>query len=405
MRDAMAPFAPPELVCFAEATPGLDALRHHPAAVLIVGAIDDDGLGTAQILEQVRDERLLSAQAVVVAISSERNSRRIMSLAEHAPDLCVLKPLSVELLRNRLKGVLELKHRLRPILLALEQGRLTAARLMCRELVVNHATQHSIVWRTLIDWLIDHGKHDAVPPAIEEAMQAGTQPWMLLAMARVRLLQDRLDEAGQMLDHVLTLFPESPAACDLRAQVAMRQGAHEEALLWLEKANSLTEFNLQRARHTGREAALAGELGVAEKAYTEIVSRVSGTDRLRADDAIQLVSVLGSRGRLEQAARVAVRERQVMGDGPDARVLRALLAHRQAVRDGGQLGGARTLPTLMHELDGAGDGVAVQRVLDVVEACFEQGWRVQALGLARRLLESDRARNADFARLSQLLGR
>lgn len=405
MREALAALEPDEVMGFDLADDAIDELRRQPVSVLIVGSVDDDGRDTALILERVRHERLLPRHAVVVVVSSERSSRRIMSLVEQAPDACVLKPLNVEQLRDRLIDALEIKHRLRPLLLALEDEQIDVARLLCRGIAAERSPQRFAAWRALVEWLIDNGHLDDAPAAIGEAMRLGTRPWMLLAFARLRLIQDRLDEAEQFLDLLVSLWPDTLAAYDLYAQLAVRRGAHGEALDWLEQANTRTEFNLRRARETGQEATLAGKYERAEQAYAEIVARVGGTEMLQPTDAIQLVSVLGSRGRLAQAGRIAGQERRVIGEGPDARIMRALLAQRRAARDAGPLSAERALASLLHELEAAGEGVSPQSVLDVIEACLGHGWRADALKLARRLLESERAVSSDLDRLRQLIKR
>ena len=424
IREALSAFEPEEILSYDDPEDAIEELRRQPVSLLVVGSVDAEGRNSALILERVRHERLLPQHAVVVAISSERSSRRIASLIEHAPDACVLKPLNVDLLRERLREVLEIKHRLQPVLAALADGRLDAARLLCRGIAAERSPQRHAAWRALIGWLIDNDRLDEVPQAVDEAMRMGTQSWMLLALARARLKQSRLDEAEQFLDLLLEIWPDTLAAYDLRAQVAMRRGAHQEALQWLEQANARTEFNLSRARQTGQEATRAGHLGRAESAYAEIVTRVGGTDMLQAADsvdarnaeiiaqsktvaadAMRLVSVLGSRGRLTQAAQIAAQERRVIGDGPDAKVMRALLAQRRASRDAGPLTAERALASLLHELEEAGEGATPERVLDVIEACLAHGWRADALRIARRLLESERAESAELERLRHLLKR
>ena len=405
IREALSAFEPEEILSYDDPEDAIEELRRQPVSLLVVGSVDAEGRNSALVLERVRHERLLPPHAVVVAISSERSTRRIASLIEHAPDACVLKPLSVEVLRNRLRDVLEVKHRLQPVLAALADGRPDAARLLCRGISAERSPQRFAAWRATIDWLIDNDRFAEVPQAVDEAMRLGTQSWMLLALARAHLKQSRLDEAEQFLDLLLEIWPETLAAYDLRAQVAMRRGAHQEALTWLEQANARTEFNLGRARQTGQEATRAGQLGRAESAYAEIVTRVGGTDMLQPADAMRLVSVLGSRGRLTQAAVIAAQERRVIGEGPDAKVMRALLAQRRASREAGPLTAERALASLLHELEEAGEGATPERILEVIEACLAHGWRADALRIARRLLESERAESAELERLRQLLKR
>lgn len=403
VREALTAFEPEEILSYDSAEDAIEELRRETVALLVVGTVADDGRNSSLVLERIRHERLLPPQAVVLAITAERSSRRIASLIEHAPDACVLKPLSVELLRTRIREVLEAKHCLQPVLAALADERPDSARQLCRAVAAEKSPQRHAAWRLLIDWLIEHDRLADVPQAIDEAMRMGTQSWMLLALARVRLKQSRLDEAEQYLDLLIEMWPDTLAAYDLRAQVAMRRGAHQEALGWLEQANARTEFNLDRARQTGQEATRAGQLGRAESAYAEILTRVGGTDMLQPADAVRLVSVLGSRGRLTQAARIAAQERGVIGDGPDAKVMRALLAQRKASRDSGPLSAERSLANLLHELEEAGEGTSAERVLDVIEACLSHGWRADALRIARRLLESERAESAELERLRRLL--
>ncbi len=403
IREALAVLEPTEILSFDEVDEAVEELRRQPVSVLVVGMVDKDGKGTALLLERVRRDRLVPEQAIVVAVSAERSSRHVMSLVEHAPDACVLKPVDALTLARRLLDAAEVRHRMRPLMTLLENDRFEAARQLCRAMSAERSAQAGAAWRALVDWLIGQGRHDPVPALVDEAMRAGTQPWMLIALARCRLAQDRLSEAREILDLLLDLWPDTIVAYDLSAQVAVRQGQHQEALGWLMQAGHRTRFNLGRARAIGQEANLAGDLKAAEQAYSEIVATVGGTDLIEADDALQLVSVLGARGRLGEAARVAAQESLTMGDGPDGKLTRALLAQRRAARDGGPLTAERALTHLLDELSQVGVGASPRRTLEVIAACLAHGWRADALRIARELLDTERASPDELEQLREML--
>lgn len=70
----------------------------------------DDGRDSQQLLEELRQQRLLSLAAVFMVITGERSYRNVVSLAELAPDDYLIKPFTADQLQSRLLKAIYKKH-------------------------------------------------------------------------------------------------------------------------------------------------------------------------------------------------------------------------------------------------------------------------------------------------------
>lgn len=381
----------------------IDALRMQPFDIVIIGQVRGDAYDAPLVLEKMREDRLVRLAATVVVVAADRETRTITSLASHAPDTCLVRPLVPSQVRLRLIEVVAHKDRLRPVMEAVDNDDWQTALAVCRLFEPASLDLRLAGYRAICEHLIGYGLLDDAQAVLAEARNAAQVPWIRFAEARIHQIRGETAEARALLEQLLGERPEFIASYDALAGIESAQGEFAQALSHLQEASHRAGFSLSRTRSSGEVAARGGNLHLAEKLLDRVMQRVQNSDLARGSDYVHLADVLSARGKHVRAEKLASEMQRTQVGDPDGAISALLVRFRRA-RDEDEVAQANELfGKIVEDYRAARDQLSLTLLIQLMENFMQMNERELAYDAARAVAASGRADRARLDRVRAVL--
>jgi DNA-binding response OmpR family regulator/Tfp pilus assembly protein PilF len=334
-----------------------------------------EGRDGQQLLEELRQGRLIGLSTVFIMVTAERMYEKVISAVELVPDDYLIKPFSAEVLRTRLEQVLRKKTALGEIFANIELGRLVEALAGCEKLIGEKSRYIIDVIRIKAELLVALGEFERAREVYEQVVKMRAVPWAQLGLARTLHLQEMHGDAESILMTVIDGVPEYLAAYDLLAQVQEAEGKRAEAQDTLSRAVSVSPNTLPRQQALGELALNNGDLDTAVRSLERVLTRGANSVYLRPEDFANMAKVYMGQGKVERALATAREISRAFKHEPRAQFASAVTE------------------SLLHAQ--AGDEVASRKALEIAEEIrrkFALNLGEQAmLDLAQAMIANNRA--------------
>lgn len=384
----------------------LRQVKAHHFDIILSDFVLEDGRDGQQLLEELRQQRLVSLNTVVIIITSERNYHNVVSVAELAPDDYLIKPFSAEDLLGRLGRALHKKSFFSQVYEHLDNGALVEAVTVCERLIGQESGYLFDALRLKGEILNALGRYAEAQGVFQQVLAQRVVPWARMGLAIALRGQQQLAEAqafGQLLvdDH-----PEFTAAYDFLAEVHEEMGKVEEAQEILLRAVAISPNNSVRQRMVGDVAARNNDLRTAEKAYGKVLERRRGSSLKSIDDYTNLARVMLERGFTAGAKQVSDELRRDWR-GNKRGELAALVVESLCATKQGDAGLARRAvekALLLQESvrqDGRAGQLSQRLALDLAQACLTTGEDAAARDIVRQVAAEN---HEDRAMIAQIEG-
>ncbi|MDR1936380.1 MAG: response regulator [Candidatus Accumulibacter sp.] len=290
------------------AATSVEVLRHvksNEFDIILADYVLDDGRDGQQLLEELRQQRLISLSTVYMLITAERAYQNVASVAELTPDDYLIKPFTADLLESRLVRALYKKKFFEQVFRHLDGGALAAALAACEKLLERGEPQFfGDVLRHKGAILNALGRHEEARSVYQQALELTAAPWARMGLAVALRGLGELAEAERIGAALIGEFPEYMAAYDFVASVCEERGDLAKAQETLQKATAISPNNSLRQRMTGDVAVRNKDLDAAERAYGKVFERRRGSSLRVIDDYANLTRVMLDRGQTDGARRV-----------------------------------------------------------------------------------------------------
>jgi len=372
------------------ATTAREALRLAGASrfdLILADYLLDNGLDGQQLLEELRQQRLIPLASVFMIVTGERSYQSVVSVAELAPDDYLIKPFSADQLQSRLLHAMAKKRFLARIYAHLENDAFTDALAACTGLLTEKSEFLLDALRLQGEILNALGRYDEAAAVYRQTLAEHVAPWARMGLALALRGRGDLAEATTLAQAVVNEFPQFLAAYDLLADLRERSGDLPAAQAVLLAAASRSPNNAMRQRRVGEVALRNKDLDGAEKAFGKVLERVRGTSLKRIDDYASLARVMLDKGNAAGARSLAGElRREWRGDRSGE--FAALVVDSLAAEQAGETSQARqSLARALAQHDALqADGIGVPQGLavDLARACLATGDEVRANTLLRR---------------------
>ena len=340
-----------------------------------------------QLLEELRHDKLVPLATIFMMITGERSYKKVVAVAEFAPDDYLIKPFTANQLLERLTRVSLKKTAFLKAYEMIEAGRVGDALIECNRVKAANPQYAADALRLMIDILITLKRHDQAAQLLEEILARKVVPWASMGLAKVHYEERRLEAAEAELQGLSEQFPEYLGAQDLMAKVKEELGKPQEALEVLEQAGAVSASNVSRLRRSGDLATAVGDHEKASRLYSRVIDRVRNSSMARAEDFVCLASSYMEQGREEDAERVCAEQRRSMRGAPDGELVSSLMEFQRFSRLGavGRERAAAALDALLEAHAQIAGAVSPALEFDIFNACCQDGRFEPALALGNRL--------------------
>ncbi len=264
----------------------------------------DDGRDGQQLLEELRQKRLISLSTVYMLITAERAYHNVVSVAELAPDDYLIKPFTADQLHIRLAKAVYKKQFFEQVFEHLDKGAFAEALAACDSLLGKEDLFLYDILRFKGEILNALGRHEEAQAVYQKILDHAVVPWARMGLAIALRGLDELAEAEALGTSVIEDFPEYLAAYDFVASVREEMGKLEEAQAALQKATEMSPNNSLRQRMVGDVAVRNNDLAAAERAYGKVLERHRGSSLRIIDDYTNLTRVMLDKGNTDGAKMV-----------------------------------------------------------------------------------------------------
>ena len=285
-----------------------------------------DGQDGQQLLEDLRQNQLISLATIFFMVTAERGHQKVVSAAELAPTDYILKPFTADALLERLNRALEGRARFLPIYRLMEQGSLRAAIEACSAAEAGEKRYALEFMRLRAELHVTLGEVAIAEPLYAHMVEVRAVAWARLGLAKTLFLQGRLDEARAALAELVEQNRHFLDAYDWLARTHEAAGQLPAAQAVLQEATTISPHAVRRLRQLGDIAEQTGDMATAERAFTQVVSKARYSDFRNPEDHVRLVRTLVLKGDTHQAAAVIRDLTKTMGGNGRADTCSALSA-------------------------------------------------------------------------------
>ena len=263
-----------------------------------------EGQDGQQLLEDLRHNKIIPLWTIFFMVTAERSYEKVVGAAELAPTDYLLKPFTADALLERLGRALERRALFMPIYQLMDEGSLAVAIEGCIEGEIANS-------RYALDFMRLRAElHVALGQAVEgeviyrKLFEAKAVAWARLGLAKTLFMQNRLEEAEQLLQSLVTENRKFMDAYDWLAKTHIAEGHLPEAQSVLEAAVAISPHAVRRLRTLGEVALETGDVDLAEKSFQQVVSKARYSEFRDPEDHVKLVKSLVQKGDVSQAASV-----------------------------------------------------------------------------------------------------
>ena len=264
----------------------------------------DDGRDGQQLLEELRQQRLISLSTVYMVVTAERGYHNVVSVAELAPDDYLIKPFTADQLQSRLAKALYKKKYFERVFRHLDNGAFNDALAACEALI---GKDDQFLYDTLRfkgEILNALGRYEEAKAVYQQVLDNAMVPWARMGLAIALRGMDALAEAEMIGASIIDDFPEYLVAYDFVANVREEMGKLAEAQETLQKASAISPNNSVRQRMVAEIAVRNDDLDVVERAYSKVLERHRGSSLRVIDDYTNLTRVMLDRGHTDGARMI-----------------------------------------------------------------------------------------------------
>jgi CheY-like chemotaxis protein len=361
-----------------------------------------------QLLEELRQDKLIPLATIFMMITGERTYKRVVSVAEFAPDDYLIKPFTSGQLLDRLSRVSLKKKVFADAYAMIESGRVDAALAECGRIRATHPQYTADALRLMVDMLMTLKRLDQAERLLREILEQKAVPWAAMGLANVHRAKKELAQAEAVLEDLCGKYPEYLGAHDLMAKVKEEMGQPQEALSVLETAGAISSSNVSRLRRSGDLATVVGDHEKASRLYARVIDRARNSSLARPEDFVCLANAYLEQGREQDAERVMTEQRRAMRGTPDAELVSSLMDFQRFGRPGPKHSPERAAAALDKVLQAhaeIADKITPALEFDIFNACCQDERWDQALAIGERLCQTADANPRIVERIEGELGR
>jgi len=361
-----------------------------------LGNGSDDGQDGQQLLEDLRHHKLITPATIFIMLTSEGIYSKVIGAAELTPTDYVLKPFTADGLLQRITRAVERRAALLPVYNQLGQGNLREAVRLAAEGSEKSQRYAGDFARVRAETLMELGELAEAEVVYQSILLGRALGWAQLGLARCQFLQQRYEDARQTLSELLQQNPRFMAAYDLMARTLEALNENVEAKKILEEAVSISPHMVRRLRHLGEVAYRTDDIGVAERAFKQVVTKAKYSEFRDPEDHVNLVKALIRKGDASQASGVIRDLERSMRGNASAEVCRALSSALLLDLSGNPAGASEELAKAASAVSAA-QGLSARLKTGLVEACIKHNLDKDASDLVFGMMNENQGMSADEA--------
>ncbi|WP_076593017.1 response regulator [Herminiimonas arsenitoxidans] len=279
-------------------------LKHKMFDLVICEYDLGEGQDGQQLLEDLRHHKIIPPSTVFIMVTAERNHEKVVSAAELALNDYVLKPFTAETLMDRIAKAIEKRNAFIPIYQLIEHGNLSEAINACVASERTHTRYQAEFIRLRAELHITLGELTEAEAIYSELFAKRSIAWARLGLATSLYMQDRFEEAEEMLTSLVAEKKQFLEAYDWLAKTQEARGQMQQAQTTLEHAVTRSPHALQRLRKLGNVALETGDTETAHRVFQQVINKAKFSEFREPEDHVHLVKTSIAKGEVKLVSSI-----------------------------------------------------------------------------------------------------
>ncbi|MEH8020677.1 response regulator [Rheinheimera metallidurans] len=204
------------------------------------------GKNGKQLLEDLREKKLLLPNSIFMLVTGENTVPMVMSAVELEPDDYLVKPFSQSVLRSRIQRIQRKKAHLATLYQALFDGQAEQVITLCQQEIAKEGRYQQFCKRVLVENLINLSRYGEAEVILQHSLEQRRSGWALFLQAKLCFLQQRFQESLALCQEAIEGNRYFAEAYDVMAQTYLAMGELDQAFSSIQTAAEIAPFSMPR---------------------------------------------------------------------------------------------------------------------------------------------------------------
>jgi len=267
--------------------------QQKPYDVILLGYdLGENQKNGQQILEELRVNRYINRQCIVILITAEVSQSMVLAALEHKPDHYLCKPYSLNDLDKRLNDCLHKKITMAPIYQALDDGMPLQVIKQCKTALAGNNPYKAECLGILSRQYFDLKQFDKAKEIYSMYQHSANCQWATIGLGKVALHEKKLNHAEKLFKLLIKKYPLYLSSYDWLAVTYEEQFHYLFAEEILEQALQLSPRSLARLKKYAHLCVHNNHYDKATLAYESNFKLAHNSIHHCADNTIKYVKAL-----------------------------------------------------------------------------------------------------------------
>ncbi|MDR6983816.1 DNA-binding response OmpR family regulator [Rheinheimera pacifica] len=204
------------------------------------------GKNGKQLLEDLREKKLLGPHSIFMLVTGENTVPMVMSAVELEPDDYLVKPFSQNVLRSRILRIKRKKSQLAAVYQALFDEQAEQVVTLCQQEIGTEGRYQQFCKRVLVENLIKLNHLAEAEHILQDTLAQRRSGWALLLQAKVYYRQNRFEDSMVLCQEAIENNRYFAEAYDIQAQNYRAMGEIDKAFSSIQAAAEIAPYSMQR---------------------------------------------------------------------------------------------------------------------------------------------------------------
>ncbi|WP_333606771.1 response regulator [Arsukibacterium sp.] len=220
--------------------------HHNDFDILFVDYHLGIGKNGKQLLEDLREKKLLKPSSIFMMVTGENTVPMVVSAVELEPDDYLMKPFSQSVLRNRIVRLQNKKSHLSAMFQALHDELPERIVELCQQELSQNSRYQQFCKRVLIENLLKLQRFDEAKQLLAIELEQRRSGWALILRAKISLSQRHFTDCLALCEEAINENRYFAEAYDLMAQCYVAKQEPEQAFSCIKAAADIAPYSLSR---------------------------------------------------------------------------------------------------------------------------------------------------------------
>lgn len=229
------------------------------------------GKNGQQLLDELKQKKLLKKQDVFVLLSADTSRNVVMSASDYEPDAYLTKPITNKMIEQRLARLLNRRKEMLTILSLIQAAKKDEAIIKLKEKITQNSRYSMDCQKLLAELYLELSQFDEAEKIYRSVLAMRPLSWAQVGLSQVRLASGDAKTAAKWLQDIVKANPSYMKAYDALTKALTELSDFEGLQEHLLKAVEASPLSLGRQTQLADTALKNGDVDVAAKAYRKVV--------------------------------------------------------------------------------------------------------------------------------------